>query len=349
MNLLHMLYQARFALISSFFLAVLVFFIAPLQAQDFSQRLYLIGGVGISQLEPESSSEALTIGDKSDTGLHVGVGFDVSRFITVEAYAADLGSAEAEFAGVSAGSVDYTVFGLSALGYFANSRSGMVFGDDDLTGLFRREGASLYGRVGIGHMQNESTQVEYRRDYPNHVAFGVGVEYGFTNGFALRTELMSMDTDAQYLNVGVLKRFGSVAPAVAAAPVVIQQATTSEPETPPSEPMVFKPVQAPFIYFDIDSSTLTPESSEKLDVFAEQVMDDNLQLQVDGHTDWIAPEAYNMSLSVRRAEAVANYLESKGIPRERITTMGYGETRPISNNNTVEGRALNRRTEIQLR
>jgi len=151
------------------------------------------------------------------------------------------------------------------------------------------------------------------------------------------------------LNVGILKRFGSAAPAVAAAlPTESEQETSSPDPVVQVEPIVFKPVQAPYIYFDIDESVLTPESNAKLDVFAEQVMDNDLQLLVEGHTDWIAPEAYNMSLSVRRAEAVANYLESKGIARERLTVMGYGESRPISNNNTEEGRALNRRAEIQL-
>ncbi|MFK8083183.1 MAG: OmpA family protein [Granulosicoccus sp.] len=352
MNLLEGLFQRRRALIPGLVFTPALFFFAPLQAQDFKQRFYLTGGIGITQLEPESSSDALTISDKSDAGGHFGIGYDVSRFFTLEAYAASLGSAEVEFLDTPAGSVDYTVFGLSALGYLVNSRSGIFLADDDTTGLFQREGASVYGRVGIGHMQNDSSSVEHRRDYPNHLAFGVGLEYGFSNGFALRSELMSMDTDAQYLNIGVLKRFGSAAPALAAASPATtdQEVSTPEPASAvASEPLIFKPVQSPYIYFDVDNAVLTPESNEKLDVFAKQVMNNNLQLQVEGHTDWIAPEAYNMSLSVRRAEAVANYLVSKGIPRERLTTMGYGETRPISSNDTEDGRALNRRTEIVLK
>ena len=72
-------------------------------------------------------------------------------------------------------------------------------------------------------------------------------------------------------------------------------------------------------------------------------------LQVEGNTDWIADEAYNMSLSVRRAENVANYLVSKGVERDRVSTVGYGETRPASDNDTAEGRALNRRAEIVIK
>ncbi|MFK7995602.1 MAG: OmpA family protein [Granulosicoccus sp.] len=347
MSALSISYRPRRARVLGSIVGLLFICLTPLQAQDFNQRFYLNGGVGVTQLEPESSSDALTVSDKSDSGGHLAVGFDVSRFLTVEGYVASLGSAQAEFLGTSAGSVDYTVFGVSALGYLLNSRSGFILGDDSQTGLFRREGGSLYARVGIGHMRNDSTRVEHRRDYPSHAAFGIGFEYGFTNGFALRTELMSMDTDAQYLNVGILKRFGSAGALPVAAAALPVAPVVDSPE-PPAEPIVFKPVQAPYIYFDTDESTLTPESNEKLDAFAERVRDTKLRLKVGGHTDWIAPEAYNMSLSVRRAEAVANYLVSKGVPRERLTTMGYGENQPISNNNTEEGRALNRRSEIQL-
>lgn len=318
-----------------------------INADDFTKRFYLNGGVGISQLEPESSSDALSISDDTDTGFHLGVGVDLSRFISLEAYAAVLGAAEVDFLGADVGTIDYTVFGLSALGYVFNSRSGLVFGDEDTSGLFRREGASLYGRLGIGHLENDTERVSFTRDHPTHLAFGVGVEYGFSNGVALRTELMSLDTDARYLNVGLVKRFGRVAPlAVATAlPLVVEQKV----EVPAvDEPVVFKPVVAPYIYFAFDESELTPESTLKLDELASLLVDKDLKLQVEGHTDWIAPEAYNMSLSVRRAEAVANYLQSRGISGERITTVGYGEVRPISDNDTADGRALNRRTEIVL-
>jgi OOP family OmpA-OmpF porin len=271
---------------------------------------------------------------------------------SIEAFAADLGAAEVEFLGAPAGSVDYQVYEASLLGYLFNSRSGLAIRDADTTGLFRREGLSLYGRAGIGHMSNDSSRVEYYKDYPTHVSFGLGLEYGFENGFGLRTELMSMDTDAQYLNVGVLKRFGDVPLIV---PPVIPKAVvavTPEPEIPEEPPMI-KPVVPPFVYFEFDKSDLNEEDRLKLDDFAKAMqaknMDTDLAIMIDGHTDWIAPEQYNMSLSVRRAEAVYNYLASKGLSADRMTTMGYGETRPISNNNTATGRALNRRAEIHIR
>lgn len=331
------------------------------QADDkFANRFYIGGGVGVTELEPKSHTDALTVGDGADAGMHLDVGFDVNRFLSIEGYAATLGAAEIEFLGTDAGEVDYTVFGISALGYLFNSRSGFVFGDEDLSGLFRREGASIYGRVGLGHMQNDSSRVGYWRDHPNHVAFGLGLEYGFSNGLALRTEIMSMDTDAQYVNVAVLKRFGSAGdslplaavalPAAAAAlPVAAEQiAAPSVPAPDTTESLSFKAAQSPYIYFDVDGATLSPESMQKLDEFAQLMVDNEVELLVEGHTDWLATEDYNMSLSMRRAESVTDYLASKGVDRARLSAIGYGETQPISNNNTEEGRAMNRRSEIVL-
>lgn len=314
---------------------------------DFTQRLYVNGGIGLTEVEPKSPTDALTISDNTDTGGHLAIGYDLSRMFSVEGYLADLGTAEVDFLGTAAGSIDYQVLGLSLLGYLVNSRSGLSLADSDADGLFRREGLSLYGRVGIGHMENEAENVEYFRDYSTHVAFGVGLEYGFRNGYALRSEFMSMDTDAKYLNVGLLKRFGDVPvaipPAVPKPPVVVPETTL------PEKPVAIEPVVPPLVYFEFDKSDISAEDAAKLQAFATSMQDNQLEIVIDGHTDWIAPEQYNMSLSVRRAEAVYNYLASRGVATKRMTTMGYGETRPISNNNTVNGRALNRRVEIRIR
>ncbi len=316
-------------------------------ALDFTKRLYVTGGVGVTRIEPESSTDALTVSDNSDAGGHLGFGYDINRLLSVEGYIADLGTADIDFLGTPAGTVDYHVFGISALGYLLNSRSGFILGDSDADGLFRREGLSLYGRLGIGHLRNSASRVDFNRDYPTHAAFGVGLEYGFSNGFALRSELMGLDTDARYLNVGLLKRFGDVRQP-APLPAVEDQTTAIVP-TVAEDPVVIKPVVPPYIYFEFDRSELSAEAQAKLDDFAQAMNENELGMSIDGHTDWIAPEQYNMSLSVRRAEAVSNYLVSKGLDAQRMTLMGYGETRPISSNNTANGRALNRRVEIQIR
>ncbi|MFK7892700.1 MAG: OmpA family protein [Granulosicoccus sp.] len=337
-----------FGFVSTAFSVLLLGIWSTAPAQDFTKRFYLNGGLGVTHVEPESSSDALQISDDSDAGGHLAVGFDVNRFLTVEAYAADLGQAEVEFLDNPVGDVEYQVFGISALGYLLNSRSGVSWGDDDIDGLFRREGASLYGRIGLGHMSNDSTGVNYYRDHPNHAAFGLGIEYGFTNGVALRTELMALDTDARYLNVGILKRFGRVSPQLVAA-AALPSNTVSDIQPRVAAPVVSAPVVPPSIYFDFDAATLTPDAMNRLEQFAEVVKDNVLQLRIEGHTDAIATEQYNANLSEMRANVVADFLAARGISRERINAVGYGESRPVSTNDTEEGRALNRRTQIQLR
>ena len=69
-------------------------------------------------------------------------------------------------------------------------------------------------------------------------------------------------------------------------------------------------------------------------------------LRVEGHTDSIASESYNQSLSERRAASVAEWLEANGVERKRLKTVGWGESRPVADNASPEGRQLNRRVEI---
>jgi OOP family OmpA-OmpF porin len=72
------------------------------------------------------------------------------------------------------------------------------------------------------------------------------------------------------------------------------------------------------------------------------------RVNLSGHTDSIGTEAYNQKLSERRAASVKNYLTKKGIDAGRISAQGFGETKPIADNKTKEGRAKNRRVEIKV-
>ncbi len=98
--------------------------------------------------------------------------------------------------------------------------------------------------------------------------------------------------------------------------------------------------------FDFDSAVLKPEMKVALEDFANKVKASpgHEEVTVIGHTDSTGPEDYNMKLSLRRAQSAAAYLESLGI--ENIKTEGRGETQPIADNSTREGRAQNRRIEI---
>jgi outer membrane protein OmpA-like peptidoglycan-associated protein len=99
--------------------------------------------------------------------------------------------------------------------------------------------------------------------------------------------------------------------------------------------------------FDFDSSTIKPEGHELLDEVV-VILENNPEItgELRGHTDSTGSEEYNMQLSKKRAEAVEQYLENKGIDSSRLTSVPYGESQPIASNETPEGRMENRRVEL---
>jgi OOP family OmpA-OmpF porin len=136
----------------------------------------------------------------------------------------------------------------------------------------------------------------------------------------------------------------------------LKQAPAPVPPPPPAPvPPPPAPVKAEKItyaadaFFDFDKSVLKPEGKAKLDDLASKVQNINLEVIVAvGHTDSIGSDAYNQKLSLRRAEAVKAYLVSKGIEKNRVYTEGKGEKQPVADNKTKEGRAKNRRVEIEV-
>ena len=103
------------------------------------------------------------------------------------------------------------------------------------------------------------------------------------------------------------------------------------------------------ITFAFDSSNLQPQFYPVLDNVADTLNEYNQTvIEVAGHTDSVGTEAYNQTLSVQRAQSVANYLSGRGVMRERMIVTGAGESRPIASNATEAGRAQNRRVEITI-
>jgi OOP family OmpA-OmpF porin len=102
-------------------------------------------------------------------------------------------------------------------------------------------------------------------------------------------------------------------------------------------------------FFDFDKAVLKAEGRAKLDDLVSKMGGLNLEVVIAvGHTDSIGSDAYNQRLSVRRSEAVKSYLVGKGVGRNRVYTEGKGEKQPVADNRTAEGRAKNRRVEIEV-
>jgi len=102
--------------------------------------------------------------------------------------------------------------------------------------------------------------------------------------------------------------------------------------------------------FAFNKATLTAEGRQHVDHAVQVLRDESsLAVSVEGHTDSVGSDAYNMKLSQRRADAVRDYMVAHGIAADRITTEAFGETRPVASNDTAAGRAENRRVEIIAR
>ena len=124
------------------------------------------------------------------------------------------------------------------------------------------------------------------------------------------------------------------APAAAAAPSSVKQAITIQAEA----------------LFDFDKSVLKPAGKQSIDDAVAKMRNVDVEMVIaTGHTDSIGTDAYNQKLSERRATSVKEYMVSKGIPAAKITILGKGETQPVATNKTKEGRAKNRRVDIEFK
>jgi len=141
------------------------------------------------------------------------------------------------------------------------------------------------------------------------------------------------------------------------------QAEETPPPPPPPEPavvveeevvvveeeVVVEKIVLRGVNFDFDKSEIRPDASVILDEVVSLLSGaPDVQVRVEGYTDATGPDAYNQGLSERRAASVRKYLAEHGIAASRLTSAGFGESKPISTNDTREGRALNRRVELQV-
>jgi outer membrane protein OmpA-like peptidoglycan-associated protein len=121
------------------------------------------------------------------------------------------------------------------------------------------------------------------------------------------------------------------------------------PPPPPPAPKVERTIILDDVLFEFDESTIKPQAAEILDRLV-AFMNENPSSKVNlsGHTDSIGTEAYNLKLSDRRWMSVRDYVVKKGVDSSRVSGQGFGESKPIADNETAAGRAKNRRVEIKV-
>jgi OOP family OmpA-OmpF porin len=226
---------------------------------------------------------------------------------------------------------------------------------------------SVFGRAGVisadvkDTFQGTGAMVVYSPDVnkrETHYKFGGGLQYDFTRSFGMRAEAeryrindaLSNRGDVDLFSVGVLFRFGrhAATPAPEPAPVAV-----APPPAPVERVVVVVPVAAQTqkyctildLQFEIDNDEIQKDDLEKLAVVGTFMTKYPITTAViEGHTDNVGSDEHNMALSLRRAQSVVAYLVDKvHIQPSRLQAVGYGNTRPIADNATEEGKRQNRR------
>lgn len=311
------------------------------------RHIYAGLGIGASRLEPDTSKVVgRDVNDRVEGAGQVTIGMDLNRLLALEIHSADLGSA-----GISpSGRINYHMHGASALLYAGGARNN-----------YRRQGLTGFGRVGVGFMENGSVgNVDFVQDNGAALLIGAGVEYMTQMGLGLRAEAVSFEEDVQYGQLAMVYRTGSRR---SRKPVEIVQAPAPTPiAVVASSVKIVEPLPLPAaaisvcdqfdgvlegVNFKSDSAELTGPGMRALDMAADKLNQcEEVQVSISAHTDSVGSANYNQSLSERRAQSVLDNLSSRGIDRTRMNAQAYGESQPIDDNGTPEGRLRNRRVEV---
>jgi OOP family OmpA-OmpF porin len=316
------------------------------QASEFS-GLYIGGKMGMNRSDISGVANAAS--KNSETfGFEEGYNWDVDSFLVGGSFFADFNQKTTHTA------VPNLHYGSNTIGL-------------DLKLGLPSSNWMPYAKLGWARVTGSGVFPASQFKYTNDLHLGLGVEYKFAPNWSAVGELTTAASkvngsklDNQNITIGLNYYFdtpvAAPVPVAAVEPIVKKEEPKAAPApvvAPEPVPETWKtllenkPVCIEGANFEFDSAKLRNVEVKKLNEvvsFAEKYHD--AQLEADGHTDSIGTEAYNRKLSERRAESVKAYLVKKGVAADRITTVGHGESKPIADNKTREGRELNRRVEV---
>ena len=217
--------------------------------------------------------------------------------------------------------------------------------------LFDMDKIHPYLGIALGVAENRVDNVPIEGDWGWHIGAIGGWEYDLTDSGALRFELAhkysdfhSDDLEEGFWDTTVSVGFSHYFGGEAAPP-------PPPPPAPPEEPVKPLPVSITLngVNFDFDKCTLRADAIAILDEAVRVLNGNEIRVEVAGHTDAVGTDAYNQKLSECRANVVADYLTGHGVTSAKISAVnGYGESKPIDTNDTAEGRARNRRTDLNV-
>ena len=329
--------------------------------------LYVGAGVGQSYLDPGLGGTAYEIDDHTQNAWKLTAGWDWNDHISIEGYYTELGTVDLK----PGAHMTYRMMGTDAMLHF------WAHGEE------RKKGSiALYAKAGLNHMTNNANGVKYDQDNNLQLFGGVGAELYLQRRFSVRLELESYDTDAALLSLNLIKRFGFKSKkrikkeVVPLPPVVEPKVLVIAPVVADSDldGLLDDEDQCPYtpegltvndlgcaayngkvgslitnIQFEVNSASLTESGKISLNEIAGMLVNyPGVEIEVQAHSDNTGSASYNKKLSQKRAQSVVNYLTGKKIVETRLKAIGFGEVKPVASNNTVEGRAKNRRVEFVL-
>ena len=331
----------------------------------FESCYYLGAGVGMSTLEPDTEQSSWNRETDSDSGFKVYGGYHFAPNWFAEFVYADLGKADMKSAHTLITTTETVAYDATALfaGYYLPVNRWIQLPVEPFVKLGMASVATTSSTDMLTLESEESSQL----------AAGFGAQWRFKPRWSLRAEYESFASDASLLSLSVAYWLGGkqhyyeVPPAPAPQPepepevVVLDDdgdgipneldicASTPKGAEANEQGCAVYQGRLPDVNLQSDSTELTEASYEPLDkAVAALKKFPETHIEIQAHTDSRGTESYNQALSERRATAVMDYLIKQGISAERLSIRGFGETKPIADNKTAEGRAKNRRVEFAV-